>query len=95
MAKAAAKSPDGLRLFEQLMRQAGHPVQLIWLDKGPTGMPIKLHALYRLGDSIVYVQGFLNGTWRAYTHDREDNPASVSDVIARAAPRSARVGRRR
>jgi hypothetical protein len=58
-------------------------------------MPIKLHALYRLADSIVYVQGFLNGSWRAYTHDRQDGPASISDVIDRAAPRSAGIERQR
>jgi hypothetical protein len=92
MAKKKQAPADGLRQFEQLMREADHPVRLIWLDQGPTDTPVRLRALYGLKGALVYVQAFIGGGWRAYTPDREtDAAAMIGDVIARCADLEGRM----
>jgi hypothetical protein len=76
-------SPAGLLDFEAAMREAGHAVQLIWVETGPANTGIAEHATYTLRRSSIYVQAFGAGGWRSFVSGPPmDADAAVRCIIA-------------
>lgn len=66
--------------FEEEMRAVELPATLLWVTPGPT-IEIALHAGYTVNHSLVYVQAFRGGAWRAFVAASDGDATGVIDAL--------------